>query len=176
MATAQKPVGAGGYYSGANPIPTIQEFIENLDSSKNIRDKEIDEAQKKQKAETEEAAQKHPPPTNGSNAPKLVAKRHQKIVSDPVTGNEVVIEHAKRSGVDDVRNPKLSVPNANLGKETTAMTEATQSGEEYRYNQDITAPPDPVEPGSTTDVPLRARRRTCCSTRRRRSATSPCTP
>jgi hypothetical protein len=37
----------------------------------------------------------------------------------------------------------------------TAKTEATQSGEEYRYNQDITAPPDPVEPGSTTDVPLR---------------------
>jgi hypothetical protein len=35
------------------------------------------------------------------------------------------------------------------------MTEATQSGEEYRRNQDITAPPDPVEPGSTTDVPLR---------------------
>lgn len=33
-------------------------------------------------------------------------------------------------------------------------TEATQSGEEYRNTQDITAPPDPVEPGSTSDVPI----------------------
>lgn len=33
-------------------------------------------------------------------------------------------------------------------------TEATQSGEEYKKNQDITAPPDPVEPGSTSDVPI----------------------
>jgi hypothetical protein len=37
----------------------------------------------------------------------------------------------------------------------TVKTEATQSGEEYRYNQDVTAPPDPVAPGSTTDVPIR---------------------
>lgn len=49
---------------------------------------------------------------------------------------------------------KLSVPNANLGKNTTRKTEATQSGETYRNNQDVTAPPDPVEPGSTSDVPI----------------------
>jgi hypothetical protein len=118
MASAQKPVGAGGYYSGSNPIPTIQEFIENLDSSKNLRDKEIEEAQQKLKRETHEIAQQQQLTTNGSNAPQLVAKRHQKIVTDPVTGKEVVIEHAKRCVVSDVRNPKLSVPNANLGKET----------------------------------------------------------
>lgn len=33
-------------------------------------------------------------------------------------------------------------------------TEPTQSGEEYRKNQDVTAPPDPVAPKSTTDVPI----------------------
>jgi hypothetical protein len=41
-----------------------------------------------------------------------------------------------------------------VDKETTAKTEAHQSREEYRVNQDITAPPDPVEPGSTSDVPI----------------------
>ena len=41
-----------------------------------------------------------------------------------------------------------------MDKATTAKTEAHQSGEEYRVNQDITAPPDPVEPGSTSDVPI----------------------
>ena len=33
-------------------------------------------------------------------------------------------------------------------------TSADQSGKEYAHNQDITAPPDPVEPGSTSDVPI----------------------
>jgi hypothetical protein len=113
MANPQKPVGAGGYYSGTNPIPTIQQFIENLDSSKNLRDQEIDEVQKGPPAQQQQKTT-----TNGSNTPQLIAKKHQKIVTDPVSGKEVVIEHAKRGVVDDVRDPKLSIPNANLGKET----------------------------------------------------------
>ncbi len=50
------------------------------------------------------------------------------------------------------------MPNANLGKETTVKTEATQSGEEYKNAQDITAPPDPVANGSTSDVPIHGER------------------
>lgn len=46
------------------------------------------------------------------------------------------------------------MPNGNVGKEATVKAEVTQSGNEYRRNQDITAPPDPVEPGSTSDVPI----------------------
>ena len=56
--------------------------------------------------------------------------------------------------LEKVKEPVLSVPNANLDKDTPVKTEASQSGEEYRRNQDITAPPDPVEPGSTSDVPI----------------------
>ena len=37
----------------------------------------------------------------------------------------------------------------------TAKTEASQSGAEYKEQQDITAPPEPVAEGSTTDVPIR---------------------
>jgi hypothetical protein len=46
------------------------------------------------------------------------------------------------------------VPNTNLGKNTPVKTEATQSGKEYRNNQDITAPPDPVAPDNTSHVPI----------------------
>lgn len=63
------------------------------------------------------------------------------------------------------------MPNANLGKDSvrypvpgtqkvptntyeTVQTEASQTGDEYKHKQDITAPPDPVEPGSTSDVPI----------------------
>ena len=54
----------------------------------------------------------------------------------------------------NARDPHLSVPNANLDKPTPVKTDPSQSGEEYARNQDVTAPPDPVEPGSTSDVPI----------------------
>jgi Ca2+-dependent lipid-binding protein len=50
----------------------------------------------------------------------------------------------------------MSVPNENLGKKSTFKTTSKQSGEEYRHAQDITAPPDPVASGSTSDVPIRS--------------------
>ena len=33
-------------------------------------------------------------------------------------------------------------------------TEASQKNPEYKEKQDITAPPDPIEPGTTSDVPI----------------------
>jgi hypothetical protein len=36
----------------------------------------------------------------------------------------------------------------------TVKTEATQSNPEYKEKQDITAPPDPIAEGSTSDVPI----------------------
>jgi len=110
MSKANQPVAAGGYYSGDNPIPTIQEFIEKLDLTKNERDKKIDEDEKRLKGGDEKVQEhEHQQTTNGPSAPQLVAGRHQKIVTDPVTGKQVVIEHAKRDGIKDVRNPKVSV-------------------------------------------------------------------
>jgi len=64
------------------------------------------------------------------------------------------ISNVSEDYVENARNPKLSVPNANLGRPTTAATSADQANPDYAYTQDITAPPDPVEPGSTSDVPI----------------------
>jgi hypothetical protein len=49
---------------------------------------------------------------------------------------------------------QLSVPNQNLGKPTTVATDASQKNPEYKEKQDITAPPDPIAEGSTSDVPI----------------------
>ena len=63
------------------------------------------------------------------------------------------------------------VPNANVGKPTVSFvvgynpeqvlndlkdikTEASQSLSQYKENQDITAPPDPIAEGTTSDVPI----------------------
>lgn len=50
---------------------------------------------------------------------------------------------------------QLTVPNANLGKDTPIKTDPSQKISDYKYAQDVTAPPDPVAPGSTSDVPIR---------------------
>lgn len=133
----------GGHYSGRNRIPNIQEFVASLDRQKKERDAQVESGLKEGQANNEIADHK----------PEHKKKKKGRIVTDPVTGNEVEIEDVKMDFVKAADNPTLSVPNANLGKDTTAKTEATQSGEEYRVNQDITAPPDSLK-GATSDVPI----------------------
>ena len=103
-----------------------------------------------------------------------------RTVRDPVTGKDVQIRDAKMDFKAAVEDPqvsfckisvwphflhmfletngriKLSIPNENLGKPATVATSSKQSGEEYRHAQDITAPPDPVQEGATSDVPIRS--------------------
>jgi hypothetical protein len=103
----------GGHYSGANPVPTVKKFIQNLDKDKAERDRKLDEQErerKKQVATTGEAAPHKPQ--------KAAIEGTQKVVTDPTTGKEVTIEDVNKSMIDQVENPTLSVPNANLQKPT----------------------------------------------------------
>ncbi|KAI0556059.1 C2 domain-containing protein [Xylaria curta] len=134
----------GNHYSGLNRIPNIKEFAAALDRDKRDRDAKIDADLKKNKKNG--GIKEH---ENGNHL-----AGHGRVVTDPVTGKEVQIDDERLDFKKAVENPHLSVPNANLGKDTPVKTEATQSGEEYRKNQDITAPPDPVATGSTSDVPI----------------------
>ena len=109
MADQQQTVQPGAYYSNTNKIPTVQKFIQNLDKGKADRDKAIDEAQEHKTSGT----QAHKPNPKGKN---------QREATDPVTGKEVVIEDATKEMYKHVTNPQLSVPNANLGKETVRAT------------------------------------------------------
>ncbi|KAF2017132.1 hypothetical protein BU24DRAFT_144104 [Aaosphaeria arxii CBS 175.79] len=145
MAEQQQQHAPGGHYSGANPVPTVKKFIQNLDKDKAERDRKIDE--QGMSAAGGGATSKvapHKPTKHG-------VKGTQKTVTDPTTGKQVVIEDVSKDMVHQVENPTLSVPNANLEKDTT---DHKQSLEEYKYNQDVTAPPDPIAEGSTSDVPI----------------------
>ena len=128
MAEQQQQHMPGGHYSGANPVPTVKKFIENLDKDKRERDRKLDE----QSIALKKANQ------NGEANPhkeqQLGIKGTQKRVTDPTTGREVVIEDASKDMMKQVENPQvllapesshhvliqtqLSVPNANLGKDT----------------------------------------------------------
>ncbi|CAK7232682.1 hypothetical protein SEUCBS140593_008343 [Sporothrix eucalyptigena] len=151
--TQEKVVPSGQHYSGTNRIPNIKQFIDSLDNEKKTRDAEID-ARMQQRQQQQQAQQGKDGEITEHTGYDAVKSKRQRVVTDPVTGKEVEIDDMDGKLLKAVRDPVLSIPNANLNKATTAKTEATQSGEEYRRNQDITAPPDPIEPGSTSDVPI----------------------
>ncbi|KAH7356876.1 hypothetical protein BKA65DRAFT_592425 [Rhexocercosporidium sp. MPI-PUGE-AT-0058] len=139
MASDDQKKGPGSHYSGANPIPNIHKFVESLDANKKERDKKINEGL-----------------VSGDIkdhiVPDACMSRTRKKVTDPTSGREIEIEDVNKDFMKAVKSPQLSVPNANVNKNTHVRTDGTQSGKEYRVNQDITAPPDPVEPNTTSDT------------------------
>lgn len=105
----------------------VKQFIENLDRDKKTRDKEIDERAKAAKQSTGTApttpnkAKTVTPAQDGVEDHKVTKKTvegTEKTVTDPTTGREVVISDVDKQMVDEVENPHLIVPNANLNKPT----------------------------------------------------------
>ncbi|EGD90977.1 hypothetical protein H112_01565 [Trichophyton rubrum D6] len=151
MTTQKKP---GGYWSEANPVPTIQQFIAELDAGKAERDRQIDEEVRKKTTPQKQptgAAVPHRKPV-----PKTKAKG--RVVTDPTTGTEVEIDDVDENFMKAVRDPQLSVPNANLGLPTSVQTKPSQKLEEYKHTQDIVSPPEPIAAGTTSDVPIHGER------------------
>ncbi|KAF2858133.1 hypothetical protein K470DRAFT_260132 [Piedraia hortae CBS 480.64] len=150
----QQKVGPGAHYSGRNKIPTVNQFLERLDKDKRQRDKEIDEQRKASTAQQQFQQQDGGQGEIHPHQNELERTGNQKEVTDPVTGKQVTIEDVSDKHMERVKNPMLSVPNANLGKDTPMRTDASQSNPEYKEKQDLTAPPDPIENNTTSDVPI----------------------
>lgn len=94
----------GGHYSGANPVPTVKKFIENLDRDKKDRDREIEQREKARKQD--------PNGTQGDAQPHKEiphAKDHQKVVTDPTTGHQVAIENVNKEMIENAKNPQVRV-------------------------------------------------------------------
>jgi hypothetical protein len=122
---ADQKTGPGGHYSGHNPIPTVKQFIENLDKDKKNRDRELDQQAAAGKTpQGPVTAKPSVPGASGGNGaqPHQMQKRSvdgtEKTVTDPVTGNQVTISDVDKTMMSEVENPHLVVPNANLEKST----------------------------------------------------------
>lgn len=89
---------SGKPYSGANPIPNIQKFVESLDKDKRERDRHIDEQNKSNEQQHKGGVQPH------QNAPK---QTDGKTVTDPTTGRQVVIEDVGKDFMKAVRDPQV---------------------------------------------------------------------
>lgn len=101
MASNLNKKGPGGHYSGANPIPNIQRFVESLDADKKNRDQKINEQmQNKNNSEA----------VDHVNGPKAGVSGTRKQVTDPVTGREVIIEDVNKDFMESVDNPQVRIP------------------------------------------------------------------
>lgn len=89
---------SGKPYSGANPIPSIQKFVESLDKDKRDRDRQIDEEKKLHEQQHNGGITPH------TNAPKQTGG---KTVTDPTTGKQVVIEDVGKDFMQAVRDPQV---------------------------------------------------------------------
>lgn len=92
----------GGHYSGTNKIPTVNQFLERLDGDKKKRDKEIDQ-QRAARESKRESGEVQP------HQEQLRPKENQKTVTDPTTGQEVVIEDVNKDMVERAKNPVVSI-------------------------------------------------------------------
>jgi tRNA(Glu) U13 pseudouridine synthase TruD len=116
MASQQQQHAPGGHYSGRNPIPTVRQFVENLDKDKAARDKELDEQAKQQQQQQSQPHKQQERKIKGT----------EKTVTDPTTGREVVIADVNEDMIGEVENPHLVVPNANLNKQTVRLYAASR--------------------------------------------------
>lgn len=92
----------GGHYSGANPVPTIQKFVESLDRDKKDRDKGIEEERKMKLQPSQGDATPH-------KAADAAKSGTRKTVTDPTTGNEVVIEDVNKDFMKASEDPKVGI-------------------------------------------------------------------
>jgi hypothetical protein len=89
---------SGKPWSGTNRIPNIKEFVAGLDREKSARDKEIDAKASSQQANYSTEVTPHK---------NEKAKKTGKSVTDPVTGNEVVIDDVGKEYLQRADNPQV---------------------------------------------------------------------
>ena len=100
----QQQRGPGGHYSGANPIPTIQKFVESLDKDKQDRDKRVEEEHRRKLQQQQQQPQSDATPHKATDVAKSGTR---KTVTDPTTGHEVVIEDVNKDFMKASEDPKV---------------------------------------------------------------------
>ena len=96
----------GGHWSGTNPIPTIQKFIEHLDHDKRERDRRIDE-ENRARRECEKHARQ-----DGKDVEKVrleipKSRARYRKVTDPTTGREIEVEDMDDKSMERAKNPRV---------------------------------------------------------------------
>jgi len=97
MSTTDQKRAPGGHYSGRNPVPNIQRFIESLDAEKKNRDAQLEAEMKANRSngEVKDHVESQPKGVKGT----------RKTVTDPTTGNQVQIENVNAHFMKAAEHP-----------------------------------------------------------------------
>jgi hypothetical protein len=97
MSTTDQKKAPGGHYSGRNPVPNIQRFIESLDAEKKNRDAQLEAEMKANRSngEVKDHVEGQPKGVKGT----------RKTVTDPTTGNQVQIENVNADFMKAAEHP-----------------------------------------------------------------------
>lgn len=98
----------GRPWSGSNKIPNIKEFVSRLDKDKAERDKNIDARSQNQQAAYSTEVTPHKNEKRQASG---------KTVTDPVTGNEIVIADVGKEYMSRADNPQVRTSYAFFGTE-----------------------------------------------------------
>jgi hypothetical protein len=99
MSSNEKKV-PGGHYSGKNPVPNVQRFVESLDAEKKHRDARIEAELRDNQLDGEV--------TDHRQGQLTGVKGTRKTVTDPTTGKEVQIEDVNTDFMKAVNDPTVS--------------------------------------------------------------------
>lgn len=92
---------SGKPWSGQNKIPTIGQFIDNLDRDKKQRDQQVASGTHQQQQDVHVKNQEVMPHKNQERI------KNAKAVSDPVTGGQVMIADVGKEHMENATNPKV---------------------------------------------------------------------
>lgn len=128
----------GEHWGVNNPIPTVQDFVTNMNKSQHARPSKPDDPATVQHHQQRADAIEHGDVLEHEE--RKVHKDKLYTVTDPTTGKEIEVEDQGKDSLDAVKNPtvsippdenrnvpkltccdQLNVPNANLGKPTVSF-------------------------------------------------------
>lgn len=99
----------GEHWSAANPIPTIQKFMEHLDIEKHERKAHEEDVTARQEAEHRRKQEygENVDEEVGAHQPRKAPKGKTRMVTDPTTGRDIEVEDQDEESMEPVKNPTV---------------------------------------------------------------------
>lgn len=103
----------GEHWSAANPVPTVQKFMQHLETEKEERKAHEEEVTAKEREEQDQRNQKKEQGEKveedeaPAHKPRKVPKGKTRMVTDPTTGKEIEVEDQDEESMEPVKNPTV---------------------------------------------------------------------
>lgn len=115
--TSKMPPGSqqhrvGEHWSAANPVPTIQKFMQNLETEKEERkahEEEVNRREQEARLQREARGEKIEDETT-AHKNREIPKGKTRMVTDPTTGKDIEVEDLDEESMEVVKNPTVCPP------------------------------------------------------------------